>query len=39
MMKRAISLEPETFLTFGDLLTYLRKQARLTQEEWARGRL
>lgn len=37
MMKRAISLEPETFQTFGDLLTYLRKQARLTQDELGRA--
>ena len=37
MMKRAISLTPEAFHTFGDLLTYLRKQARLTQEELGRA--
>src|SRR5512137_2630397 len=37
MMKRAISLEPEAFQTFGDLLTYLRKQARLTQDELGRA--
>lgn len=36
-MKRAISLEPQTFQTFGDLLTYLRKQARLTQDELGRA--
>ena len=36
-MKRDISLAPETFQTFGDLLTYLRKQARLTQDELGRA--
>lgn len=36
-MKRTISLTPEAFHSFGDLLTYLRKQARLTQEELGRA--
>jgi predicted ATPase/transcriptional regulator with XRE-family HTH domain len=35
-MKRDISLAPESFQTFGDLLTYLRKQTRLTQDELSR---
>ena len=35
-MKRDISLAPESFQTFGDLLTYLRKQTRLTQDESSR---
>ncbi len=36
-MKRTISLAPEAFQTFGDLLTYLRKQTRLTQAELGRA--
>ena len=30
-------ITPETFISFGDLLTYLRKRAFLTQDELSRA--
>src|SRR5512138_3004560 len=37
MPQRKSIAAPESFLTFGDLLVYLRKRARLTQEELGRA--
>ena len=37
MAHAATIITPATFETFGDLLKYLRKRARLTQEELARA--
>jgi hypothetical protein len=37
MPQRKLIAAPESFQTFGDLLVYLRKRARLTQEELGRA--
>ncbi|HTP11573.1 MAG TPA: helix-turn-helix domain-containing protein, partial [Anaerolineae bacterium] len=37
MPQRKSTAAPESFQTFGDLLVYLRKRARLTQEELGRA--